>query len=151
LANGERLSFLLRQARLDDIDAVYAVERECFRDPYPPELLKLLLLLPGVFLVAVHEDKVIGYVAVVVRNNMGHVFSVAVVERFRRRGIGRALLKEAIDALRRRGIKDFRLEVRESNHAAQQLYRSLGFKEEGKIPGYYSDGEAALVMKLSLP
>ncbi len=151
MTNGGGTSFLLRQARLDDIDAVYAVERECFRDPYPPELLRLLLLLPGVFLVAVHESKVIGYIAVVVRNNIGHVFSVAVAEKFRRRGIGRALLKEAIDALRRRGIKDFRLEVRVNNHAAQQLYRSLGFREEGKIPGYYSDGEAALVMTLSLP
>jgi ribosomal protein S18 acetylase RimI-like enzyme len=40
-----------------------------------------------------------------------------------------------------------RLEVRVSNHVAQQLYRSTGFMEIGFIPFYYKDGEGAIVMR----
>ena len=39
------------------------------------------------------------------------------------------------------------LEVRDSNEAAQALYRSFGFEVAGRRPRYYTDdGEDALVM-----
>jgi ribosomal-protein-alanine N-acetyltransferase len=43
-----------------------------------------------------------------------------------------------------------RLEVRVSNTVAISLYRSLGYREEGVIRGYYRDGEDALRMSVRL-
>jgi ribosomal protein S18 acetylase RimI-like enzyme len=38
-------------------------------------------------------------------------------------------------------------EVRVGNHAAQRLYRSMGFMKIGYIPFYYQDGEGAIMMR----
>ncbi len=45
------------------------------------------------------------------------------------------------------GVKNMTLEVRESNEAARNLYRSMGFEDAGRRKRYYSDnGEDALIM-----
>ncbi len=62
----------------------------------------------------------------------------------RRRGIGRELLKSAME--RAPGI--WFLEVRESNAAAQELYKALGFNRSGKRKGYYQKPyEDGIVMR----
>jgi ribosomal-protein-alanine N-acetyltransferase len=38
------------------------------------------------------------------------------------------------------------LELREGNEAARALYRMLGYRELGQIPGYYQGVEAAVRM-----
>ena len=144
-------SIAIRHARVEDLPSIYAIEKECFKDPYPFELFKIFLNLPGVFLVAEYEGSIIGYVVVLIRDGMGHIFSIAVAEKFRRRGVGKMLLKRALAILREIEIKTFRLEVRVSNYPAQQLYKLLGFKVDRRIPSYYPDGEDAYVMTLTLP
>jgi len=53
--------------------------------------------------------------------------------------------------LRRQGVREVMLEVREGNHSAQGFYRFLGFREEGRRPGYYADpAEDAVLMRLLL-
>jgi ribosomal-protein-alanine N-acetyltransferase len=52
--------------------------------------------------------------------------------------------------LRLKGVQSVRLEVRESNVEAIDLYKKAGFLAEDKIEGYYVDGESALVMYLSV-
>lgn len=68
----------------------------------------------------------------------------------RRRGFGGALLDELLAHGRRRGLGAVYLEVRVSNEGALRLYRSRGFREEGRRRGYYADGEDALVLTLPL-
>ncbi|MCD6387125.1 MAG: GNAT family N-acetyltransferase, partial [Methanophagales archaeon] len=62
-------------------------------------------------------------------------------------GIGKALLRAALNELRRLRKSFVRLEVRESNFIAQNLYKSMNFTEIGYIPFYYWDGEGAIVMQ----
>jgi ribosomal-protein-alanine acetyltransferase len=72
------------------------------------------------------------------------ILNLAVASRFRRRGIATALLNHE---LRRTAI--YFLEVRESNLAAQELYRKFGFVEIARRPNYYqSPVERAIVMKM---
>ncbi len=76
----------------------------------------------------------------------GHreILNVAVDPAFRRRGVGSALVREALSGWR----GEVFLEVRASNAAAQALYKSLGFKQVGRRPQYYSDpAEDAVVMR----
>jgi ribosomal-protein-alanine N-acetyltransferase len=75
------------------------------------------------------------------------VINVAVVPGVRKAGLGKRLLKEALDTFAARGGGMVGLEVRISNQAAQTLYRSFGFSVVGTRPGYYrKENEDALVM-----
>jgi polysaccharide biosynthesis protein PslH len=74
------------------------------------------------------------------------VLSLVVAPEQRRRGIAAALMRSALSPL---GGSWF-LEVRESNAAARNLYRKLGFQDVALRMNYYQDtGETAVVMKRS--
>ena len=55
------------------------------------------------------------------------VLSVAVAETARGAGIGRALVKSALDEFARRGIRQVRVAVWDRNESAIRLYRACGF------------------------
>ncbi len=137
----------IREATLQDLNDIYQIEIEAFSDPYPKGLLKAFFFHPGAYLVAVAGDKVVGYAIGIIRfRSLGHVVSIAVKMNYRRRGVGKKLLIALIKSLTLKGAKKIRIEVRESNDIAINLYRSIGFVGKEKIMGYYPDGEAALVM-----
>ncbi|NHV45705.1 MAG: ribosomal protein S18-alanine N-acetyltransferase [Candidatus Verstraetearchaeota archaeon] len=141
----------IRKANINDLKEIYRIEKESFPDPYPYGLLKAFLFHPGVYLVAIVEEKIIGYCIGIIRNeDIGHIISIAVDKNYRRRGIGTILLRNTINELMKLGARKIRIEVRESNIAAIKLYEKIGFREKEKIYGYYSDGETAIVMFLEL-
>ncbi len=78
---------------------------------------------------------------------VGHLVSIAVLKEYRGRGIGSALLRETIRAVREEyGAEAIYLEVRVSNYPAIRLYEKFGFRKVRIIRGYYRDGEDAYVM-----
>jgi ribosomal-protein-alanine N-acetyltransferase len=141
----------IRDARLDDLDTIYQIESRSFSDPYPRGLLKAFFFLPGAFVVAVSGGEVIGYAIGIIREDeLGHIVSIAVAEKERGRGVGKALLGDLIERLSRAGVKRIVLEVRKSNYEAKRLYQKFGFEKKKEIEGYYKDGETAEVMELTL-
>ncbi|RLE67442.1 MAG: hypothetical protein DRJ43_07425 [Thermoprotei archaeon] len=74
------------------------------------------------------------------------MISIAVHPEWRRRGVGKRLMLQLLEKMRRMGVRWVRLEVRVSNEAAINLYRRLGFSIEGVLKGYYRDGEDAYLM-----
>ncbi len=78
------------------------------------------------------------------------LLTFGVVPDCRRMGLGRTLLRVAMDALRTSGAKRLFLEVEEGNLAALQLYRSLGAIPVGRRPGYYRHGVDATIFSLAL-
>jgi len=77
----------------------------------------------------------------------GRIFWLAVKPEYQSRGIGMRLMLEALRIFRQMGALSATLEVRMSNRAAQILYTNLGFQMMGIFPGYYTDGEAAIMMR----
>lgn len=77
----------------------------------------------------------------------GHVFSVATLPQWRRRGIATALLALSFESMFDKGCQEIFLEVRVSNTPAIRLYSSR-FKMQVvmRVPRYYHDGEDAYVM-----
>lgn len=72
------------------------------------------------------------------------ILNIAVAPAFRCQGIASALLSHHLQA-----PGEYFLEVRESNLAAQALYRLFGFSEVGRRAAYYqSPVEGAIVMKM---
>jgi len=62
----------------------------------------------------------------------------------RQRGMGRDLLEDLMRALREAGIARLLLEVATDNAPARALYRSAGFREDGRRAGYYARPGAAV-------
>jgi ribosomal-protein-alanine N-acetyltransferase len=142
------LPITLREFEMADIRRVMEIEEHSFLEGDAALYLDLYEEWPQGFLVAEHEDRVIGFaVLVLTPEGDGRIFAIAVDSNYKGRGVGRTLLKAAFNTLRKRKIGFVRLEVRVGNHVAQQLYRSTGFMEIGFIPFYYKDGEGAIVMR----
>jgi ribosomal-protein-alanine N-acetyltransferase len=76
------------------------------------------------------------------------ILTVAVEPAWRGRGVGRALMADAIRRAANEGAQTMFLEVDETNIAALALYHHLGFVKVGERPGYYrrSDGSRALAL-----
>lgn len=80
------------------------------------------------------------------------IHNVAVSPAARRRGLARAMIREALRA-QPEGVCRCLLEVRASNLAALALYRGLGFVEDGRRRDYYPAPEGredAIMMSLKL-
>lgn len=94
----------------------------------------------GAELVAVIDGRVVGGVRVVREEHpaVHHVasFGLLVLADHRGRGIGRALLAEAIRWAERVGVRKLELAVYPDNGAAIALYRAHGFVEEGRLRGH---------------
>ena len=67
----------------------------------------------------------------------GHIITVNVTPKWRRQGIAKKLLQEIENLLKRKGINECRLEVREDNNSAIRLYQTIGYQTIGKIENYY--------------
>ena len=137
-----------REAIRADLLAVFRIEKASFAQPWPYRAFERYLDEPG-FLVA-DTGEVVGYVvADSVPNHgrpLGHVKDIAVDPDYRGRGIGATLLERAIDVMCDRRARSVKLEVRASNTPALELYRRFGFVHRNTSPGYYADGEDALVL-----
>jgi ribosomal-protein-alanine N-acetyltransferase len=81
---------------------------------------------------------------------LGHIVTIDVAVKHRRKGIGLTLLKSAEDALSQRKIRTVYLEVRAENTSALQLYRKQGYVKTEILENYYSTGIRALRMKKQL-
>jgi ribosomal-protein-alanine N-acetyltransferase len=145
------LGAAIRPARPGDVGRVQRIEASIYPDPWPRALFQLMLeRAPGLFLVLVSDEMVVGYAVgeVEMRGGLsaGHVMNIAVDHPWRRKGVGQALLEELEARLGRRGVALFFLEVRESNLPAQSLYMKNGYTVVGRLPGYYRN-EDGLVME----
>ncbi len=94
---------------------------------------------------------VAGYIVARLGADELHINNVAVRERYRRCGIGRALLTAVLAKGRQAGVQCAYLELRAGNSAALALYEKCGFRVTAKRTRYYSDPvEDALVMLMEL-
>ncbi len=73
-----------------------------------------------------------------------HLLLLAVSPANRRQGVARALVDWLECVARRGGIAAIRLEVREKARAARAFYEVRGYRERGRLPGYYQGVEDAL-------
>lgn len=96
------------------------------------------------------EGELVGYVFAMYFLDEMHVNKIAVEPSWRRNGIALLLMDECFAFGRLNGVTSVSLEVRESNAAARALYRSIAFEERYTRPGYYPDGESAIVMVCEL-
>lgn len=142
----------IRRAEAGDVDAMYALERECFPDdPWPEQEWRGIVADPSGRNVSHVALDAAGVVASLMTYDWGEergyvkITSLAVAPRARRAGNGRALLSHVLDEYRERGMHEFRGETREGNQAMRHLFEELGFRAGERIEGYYdAPAEAAV-------
>ena len=133
----------------DLLPQIEALEQICFSVPWTPEQLRHQLGERQIFLAAVEEGRVAGYVGLMYVLDEGYISNVAVDPAFRRRGIARALLQELERRCRELELAFMTLEVRASNTPAIALYESLGYGQVGRRKNYYKNpSEDAILMTL---
>lgn len=138
----------VRQATTADLLEVHRIEQSAFPQPWPFAAFEQYVGQPG-FLVA-DAGAVVGYVVADTvtgyGRQIGHIKDLAVRRDRRREGIASTLLARAIAVLETQPITAVKLEVRESNDGARQLYRRHGFAYRRTLANYYADGEDGLVL-----
>jgi len=142
----------VRDVRPTDLDAVAELERISFPVPWKREFFASEVGQAHRFnrVVRTADGTLAGYVFCAFAGGEIHVNKIAVDPVYRRRGIAGILMKEVLDFSARILSEEIFLEVRPSNLPARNFYVFLGFREVGRRPQYYADGEDALVMSLFL-
>lgn len=139
----------VREARLGDLEEIVRLESLCFTDPWSagalagelvPDTLRLALA-------AELAGRLAGYLMAWKVVDQLHILNIAADPELRRRGVGTALLAEAVRRGRDAGLLKITLEVRHSNLEARAFYSKHGLRESGIRRGYYADdGEDAIIM-----
>ncbi|MEE0938266.1 ribosomal protein S18-alanine N-acetyltransferase [Methanobrevibacter sp.] len=133
----------------NDIKRVFEIESMSFDQSYGINMFQQLYDMGIGFLVAEKDNYVIGYVMFWIKyENQGHIISIAVDKNYRRLGAGTELLVRAISILSMLKIDAIYLEVRQSNDGAVRFYEKFNFIKDRVVPGYYEDGDAAIIMYL---
>ena len=137
----------IREALPMDLARIYKIEVESFKYPYGIEILQQLIDLGIGFLVAVEDEKVVGYIIFWLKEEKrGHIISLAVDKEYRGRKIATQLLAKAVIIFKGVEANKITLEVRGDNEGAIEFYKKFGFLIDRKVPNYYEDGQTAYVM-----
>lgn len=151
---------VIRRCDPSDIIPVMEINMKTLPEHYSDYFYESLLAeLPEAFLVAEAERKLVGYIMCKIEYGFsnfkklgfvkkGHVVSVAVLPENRQKGIGRALVEEAMSGVKLKRSDELYLEVRCSNNEAIKLYEKLGFIIKQRLKAYYRDGEDAYLMTI---
>ncbi len=101
-------------------DPYVSIERKTSRDP-------------DLFMVALANGELVGTVMGGYDGHRGWVYSLAVDDRERHRGVGSALLDKIEEALKALGCLKVNLQVVASNSGVVEFYEKLGFSVEDRI------------------
>ena len=102
----------------------------------------------SLWIVAVEDEKILGYVGSQTVMGETDMMNVAVHPDYRKQGIASGLITELIGALKKRESHCLTLEVRASNEPAKNLYKMLDFEEIGIRKNYYRNPrEDALILR----
>jgi N-alpha-acetyltransferase 30 len=78
----------------------------------------------------------------------GYIGMLAVSKSYRRRGIGKALVRQVLRRMKDRGCASVTLETEVSNVTAQKLYQEFGFFREELLVRYYLNNGDAYRLRL---
>lgn len=145
------MSMQIRRMTLEDVPAVVALDQLSFSLPWPERSFRFELMENhnSRCWVAEMDGRIVGTIVAWLLVDEAHIATLATHPDHRRQGIARKLLEYALRYMSREGAVTSFLEVRESNSAAQEMYRTFGYEQVGRRRRYYKDtNEDAILMTL---
>jgi ribosomal-protein-alanine N-acetyltransferase len=137
------------KVKLEDIDEMLKIEKKSFHSHWSRQTFIDEFSADNGHYVAIKDGgRILGYSGFRYVLDEGHITTLAVSPKFRKKGIGTKLIAQLIEDAKVKGLKKLYLEVRQSNVAAQKIYKKFGFKVLDRRREYYQHpGEDALVMQ----
>lgn len=139
-------AFIVAPIAVADLPSFVALENECGLNSRGVEGHRKKMLDPNSILLAAirrsenqYDREIIGVFSGDVVVDELQIDNLAVRESWRRKGVGRMLLKSALSAARRLGAGKAVLEVRSAKLSARTLYERAGFVIVGLRKDYYTD------------
>ena len=160
MGNGQ-LPYMVEPMRWEDVPAVMDIERESFPLPWSSYTYRHELTenkhshyivarsrVPETIrrtwwkqLLRLGTLPIVGYGGFWLITDEAHISTLAVANKHRGKGLGELLLAHMIEQAISMNAAMVTLEVRVSNHVAQNLYQKYGFVITGTRPRYYRDNE----------
>ncbi len=123
-----------------DMPEVLGIEAESFEFPWlEDDFIRCLRQRNCIGMVAEVDDRVVGFMIYELHKARIHVLNFAVVEDYRRRGVGSQMLAKLSAKLSLQRRCRIVLEVRETNLDAQLFFRENGFRAVSVLHDYYAD------------
>jgi ribosomal-protein-alanine N-acetyltransferase len=144
-------SVVIRSMQRSDLESVVAVEQ--LSNPHPwssDQFLSELDNRCSVIDLLCLDGEVAAFLCSWLVVDELQIHNVATHPEYRRRGLAVSLLTRRINLARVDGAAISLLEVRAANCGAIRLYEQLGYRQNGRRRGYYSDGEDAVLMESDL-
>lgn len=138
----------IRPAVVSDLSALLRLEEAAFQTDRINRRQFRYLLTRGRARVLIAEDQgaLVGYVLVLFSRatSVARLYSIAVSEQARGRGVGRLLVEAAEQVAWEQDRAYMRLEIRRDNLASQALFEHAGYRRFGVLSDYYEDHMEAL-------
>ncbi len=143
----------IRAMHEKDLPRIVAIESSAYPYPWSKGIFRDCLRVNYQCRVVEWEETVVGYGIMSLGANEAHILNLCIHPGFRRRGLGRLMLRDLLQTAVQHEAHAAYLEVRPSNSAAIGLYESDGFMLISTRRGYYQapgGREDALVFKKAL-
>jgi len=147
--DGKGISFELRKAAIEDVEAIVDCLRRAFEEyenAYTPGAFADTVpdgngirgrLKEMCLIVAVSENKVVGTIGYSVNGTEGHLRGMAVSPEWRGSGVASALLRKVENELRASGCTVVTLDTTEPLERAIRFYEKNGFVASGKVAKFF--------------
>lgn len=144
--------YRLEPARVTDAARLAAMSHDLIesglRPAWGPTRIAFYVRHPDSVVLTARSDRTIaGFAIMRYCEEIAHLNLLAVDPLHRRRGIARRLVTWLEETALTAGTFIIGLELRAQNEAARAFYRTLGYRELGRVPGYYQGVEAAIRME----
>ncbi|NDI18927.1 MAG: ribosomal-protein-alanine N-acetyltransferase, partial [Actinobacteria bacterium] len=138
------------QMQRRDIREIMPIENAVYPKPWTEKVfqdeIEMMYRNQRLYLVARVGRELVGYCGLLFSNDDAHITNIAVSPRWQNCGVATELMLELAWEARERGFQALTLEVRHTNHVAQELYRRFGFAPAGIRKKYYENTDDAIVM-----
>lgn len=129
----------IRPLQPTDYPALYALWLSCKGmglnnlDDSPEGIARFLERNPDTCFVAVEGEQVLGAILTGNDGRRGYIYHLAVNPNHRKQGLGRALVEQALQALKKAGIHKVALVVFQHNESANVFWEKLGFTSRSDL------------------
>jgi ribosomal-protein-alanine N-acetyltransferase len=144
----------IEKASIEHLDRLCEIEMKCFEtEAFTKQQIAYLLTdSNSVILISRVKSEIVGFIIGKTYTDKkpatGHILTIDVLPKHRRKGIGQRLLQKIEKTFEDKGIHLCYLEVRENNFVALSLYQKSGYKKVGRLENYYGNAHGIRLRKV---
>ena len=136
----------INQSDGNEVAAACAIERANLCTCWSEDAIKQTKGSDSIRYLVAKDEKIVGICSFALVFGEGQLLNIAVMDEYRRLGVGSMLLKAAIDIAKSKNAEQFSLEVEADNESAIAFYKKHHFDIAGRRKNFYGNGRDALVM-----